>query len=75
MQKRVQVKPNSKQQKIIEELDGSLIVHLKSPPVNGKANQELIKILAKKFNIPKSYVSIKSGISSRHKLIEIDVDT
>lgn len=68
MQKRVQVKPNSKQQKIIEELDGSLIVHLKSPPVDGKANQELIKILAKKFNVPKSYVSIKSGISSRHKL-------
>lgn len=74
MQKRVKVKPNSKQQKIIEELDGSLTVHLKSPPVDGKANQELIKILAKKFNVPKSYVSIKSGVSSRHKLIEIDVD-
>ena len=74
MQKRVKVKPNSKQQKIIEELDGSLTVHLKSPPVNGKANQELIKILAKKFNIPKSDVIIKSGLSSRHKLIEIDVD-
>ena len=74
MQKRVKVKPNSKQQKIIEELDGSLTVHLKSPPVNGKANQELIKILAKKFNVPKSYISIKSGVSSRHKLIEIDVD-
>ncbi|KST62984.1 DUF167 domain-containing protein [Mastigocoleus testarum] len=75
MQKRVKAKLNSKQQKIIEELDGSLTVHLKSPPVDGKANQELIKILAKKFNIPKSNVTIKSGASSRHKLIEIHVDT
>ena len=47
MQKRVKVKPNSKQQKIEESADGSLTVHLKSPPVDGKANEELIKLLAK----------------------------
>ncbi len=74
MQKRVKVKPNSKQQKIVEELDGSLKIHLKSPPVDGKANQELIKLLAKKFDVPKSYINIKSGALSRQKLIEIDID-
>ncbi|MEA5576329.1 DUF167 domain-containing protein [Anabaena sp. UHCC 0451] len=72
MQKKVKVKPNSKQQKIIEEADGSLTVHLKSPPVDGKANEELIKILAKKFNVSKSDIRIKSGLSSRQKLMEID---
>ena len=72
MQKRVKVKPNSKQQSIKEETDGSLTIHLKSPPVDGKANEELIKILAKKFNLPKSKIRIKSGLSSRQKLIEID---
>ena len=40
MKKSVKVKPNSKQQSIIEEEDGSLTVHLKSPPVDGKANKE-----------------------------------
>lgn len=50
----------------------SLTVHLKSPPVDGKANEELIKILAKKFNVTKSDIRIKSGLSSRQKLIEID---
>ena len=72
MQKRVKVKPNSKQQSIKEETDGSFTIHLKSPPVDGKANEELIKILAKKFDVPKSKISIKSGLSSRQKLIEID---
>ena len=72
MQKKVKVKPNSKQQKILEQPDGSLIVHLKSPPVDGKANEELIKLLADKFDVPKSCITIKSGLTSRQKLIEID---
>ncbi|KHG42097.1 MULTISPECIES: DUF167 domain-containing protein [Aphanizomenon] len=72
MQKRVKVKPNSKQQKIEESADGSLTVHLKSPPVDGKANEELIKLLAKNFDVSKSSIIIKSGTTSRQKLIEID---
>ncbi|MEH2115261.1 DUF167 domain-containing protein [Nostoc sp.] len=75
MQKRIKVKPNSKQQKIEEQPDGSLTVYLKSPPVDGKANEELIKLLADKFYIPKSHIRIKSGLFSRQKLIEIDIDT
>ena len=72
MQKRVKVKPNSKQQKIEELPDGSLIVHLKSPPVDGKANEELIKLLAKNFDVSKSSIRIKSGTTSLQKVIEID---
>lgn len=68
---KVQVKPNTKQQKIQEQADGSLTIYLKSPPVEGKANQELIKLLAKYYGIPKSQIVIKSGISSRTKLIEL----
>ncbi len=72
MQKIVKVKPNSQQQKIEELADGSLSVHLKSPPIDGKANEELIKLLAKKFDVPKSAITIKSGVTSRNKLIIID---
>ncbi len=73
MRKRVKVKPNSKQQKIIDEVDGSLTIYLKSPPVDGKANTELIQLLSEKFNVPKSFICIKSGLSSRQKVIEIDI--
>ncbi len=72
MKKQVKVKPNSKNQSIEEAEDGSLTVHLKSPPVDGKANEELIQILSKKFNVSKSRIIIKSGLSSRTKLVEID---
>ena len=74
MQINIKVKPNSKEQKIIEEENGSLTIRLKSPPVDGKANEELIKVLSKKYHVPKSYIRIKSGISSRQKLVEIDMD-
>lgn len=72
MKKQVKVKPNSKRQSIEEAADGSLIVYLKSPPVDGKANAELIELLAKKFNVSKSKISIKLGGASRNKLVEIN---
>ncbi len=70
---KVKVKPNSQQQSIEAKANGSLKVCLKSPPVDGKANQELIKLLAKKFNVKKSEITIKSGLSSKNKLIEISL--
>jgi uncharacterized protein len=72
MKLQVKVKPNAKQQRILEADDGSLTIYLKSPPVDGKANAELIQLLAQKFNVAKSQVSIKSGLSAKIKLIEID---
>lgn len=75
MNKQVKVKPNSKNQNIDETADGSLIINLKSPPVDGKANEELIQILAKKFEVSKSRISIKFGLSSRNKVVQIDIDS
>ena len=69
---RVKVKPNSKQQSIQMAEDGSLVITLKSPPMEGKANEELIKLLAKELNVTKSKIQIRSGLSSRQKLIEIE---
>ena len=72
MKIQVKVKPNSKEQKVQKSTDGTLIVRLKSPPVDGKANKELIELLAKKFKVSKSKIKIKSGLSAKNKLIEID---
>lgn len=68
----IKVKPNSRQQTLQTAEDGSLVICLKSPPVDGKANDELIKLLAKEFKVPKSSVRIKSGQSSKRKSVEID---
>ena len=71
MLKRAKVKPNSSQQRPIDEADGSLTVYLRAAPVDGKANQELIQVVAKFFCVSKSAVSVKSGLSARIKLLEI----
>lgn len=67
----VKVKPNSKQSKITQNDEGIWMINLKSPPVDGKANQELITLLAKQFKVKKSQVIIKLGLSSKNKVIEI----
>lgn len=65
MKIQVTVKPRSKQQKILELEDGSLMVQLKSSTVKGETNQELIKALAKRYRVTQSQVTVKHGLSSR----------
>jgi len=68
---KIKVVPNSKEQKIekISELDYK--IHLKAQPVKGKANQELIELLADYFNMSKSEICIIKGKTSNKKIVEI----
>ena len=49
----------------------ALKIRIQAPPVEGKANTELIKFLAKQFGIAKSDVEIISGELNRHKRVRI----
>lgn len=49
-----------------------LRVKLNAPPLDGKANRELLVFLAKVFGLSKSAVTIRSGEKSRLKLVQID---
>lgn len=49
-----------------------LKVKLKSAPVEGKANSELIEILSKEFGISKKDVKIISGVRSKHKIVKLN---
>ncbi|MEZ5405963.1 MAG: DUF167 domain-containing protein [Verrucomicrobiia bacterium] len=68
----VKVKPNARVSSFEEVCPGQWLAKLKSPPVDGKANQELIALVAQYFSYPKSAVSIKSGASGRIKRITIN---
>ena len=69
----VKVKPNARTSSLELLSDGRLWqAKLKSPPVDGKANVELVALVAKRFGCPKSAVSIKSGASGRIKLVQIE---
>ena len=69
----INVKPNSRASRLEQKEDGTWVAQIKSPPVDGKANEELLALVAKHFGCRKSDVSIKTGGSSRTKLVRIEI--
>lgn len=61
MQIKVKVTPRSSKSEVMGEKDGILIVKLKSAPVDGEANTELIRVLAEFFGVGEVTVEIKKG--------------
>ena len=70
---KIKVTPRSKNRQITEILeDGTIKIRIKSSPIDGKANHELIEFLSNAFNISRKYISIKSGKSTRRKILMIE---
>ncbi|HEX5645965.1 MAG TPA: DUF167 domain-containing protein [Nitrospira sp.] len=70
---RVKVRPNARESLLEEQEDGSYTARLTAPPVDGKANAELVALVAKYFGVAKSAVTIKVGAGSRVKLVSVAV--
>ena len=68
---RVRVKPNARASSLDQGADGIWVARLKSAPIDGKANRELIALVAEHFQVRKSDVAIKAGASSRMKLLAL----
>jgi len=68
----VQVKPGSKKGPLVQtSLTGELLVFVREPAIDGKANKAVAELLAKYFEVPKSHVQIISGHKSKLKHFEI----
>jgi len=67
----VRVIPNSSRCEICGVIDENLKIKLDVPPVDGKANEKLVKFLSKTLNIAKTNISIISGETSKNKKIFI----
>ena len=67
---RIKVKPNARVSSL-EEGDGIWLAQLKSPPVDGKANAELVALVAERFGCRRNQVTIKAGAGGRMKLVQI----
>lgn len=68
----VRVVPRASKSEIVGEHDGALKVRIASPPVDGAANEELIRLLAKTFGVAKSTVEILSGLTSKLKQVRVE---
>ena len=67
----LKVKPNARTQSLAQGDDGIWLAQLKSPPVDGKANAELIALIAREFGCTKSEVEIATGAGARIKRVRI----
>lgn len=68
---KVQVVPRSSRSEVVGDYNGALRIRLAAPPVDGAANEELIRVLAKTFNVARSEVTILSGHTGKVKQISI----
>lgn len=68
----VKVKLRSRTSELALAADGTWIAKLKAPPVDGRANEELLGLVAQKFRCRKAAVTIKAGASGRTKLIRVE---
>ncbi|PIR94468.1 hypothetical protein COT97_01280 [Candidatus Falkowbacteria bacterium CG10_big_fil_rev_8_21_14_0_10_39_11] len=67
----IKVTTNAKKVEVIKLDRANYQVKLVSTPIEGKANAELIKILAKYFNTAKSNINIVQGIRAKIKIVEV----
>ena len=67
----LRVIPRAKQNKISVDDNGTYRIHITAAPVDGAANDAVIKALAKHFGVAKSQIKIVRGTAARDKVVEI----
>lgn len=68
----VQVMPNAGKSEVLEEIEGALKIRLKAVPIEGRANEALVRFIADLLDIPKGRVSVTHGLTSRMKIVEVE---
>lgn len=67
----VQVAPNAKRTEVLGIVDDALKIRLQAQPIEGKANDALVKFLAGALQVSRSSVTITHGLTSKRKLVEV----
>ena len=68
---KVQVVPRASRSEIVGEHNGALRVRIAAPPVDGAANEELVRLLARALRLPRSAVEITAGHSAKLKTVRV----
>ncbi|MGH2994583.1 MAG: DUF167 domain-containing protein [Solirubrobacterales bacterium] len=69
---RVRLQPRARREEIVGERAGAVMVRVTAPPVDGRANAALVKLIAKRAGVAKGLVSIARGERSRDKLVRVE---
>ncbi|HXP51655.1 MAG TPA: DUF167 domain-containing protein [Bacteroidia bacterium] len=70
----IKVKPGSGKDEISVDAENNLSIKIKAKPIDGEANDYLVKYLSKELNISKGHISIEKGATSRLKRIALNIE-
>jgi uncharacterized protein (TIGR00251 family) len=68
----VRVQPRARRDEIVGERAGAVLVRVTAPPVEGRANAALCRVIATRLGLAPGKVTVVRGASARDKLVEID---
>jgi len=68
----VQIQPNAKKTEVVGMLDDALKIKLAAQPIEGKANEALVKYLAATLGVSRSAVTLTHGQTNKKKLLQVD---
>jgi uncharacterized protein (TIGR00251 family) len=68
----VRVQARARRDEIVGERDGVLVVRIAAPPVDGRANRALCKLIARRAGVAPSKVAVVRGDGSRDKLVRVE---
>ncbi len=69
---KVRLQPRASRDEIVGERDGALLVRLTAPPVEGRANEALCRLLARHLGVAPTRVSLLRGAKSRDKVVQVE---
>jgi uncharacterized protein len=72
MKFKITVKPNARKNEVVRADDGTLVVRVAVPPIEGKANERIVELLSDYLKKPKRSISIVSGFKGKTKIIEVE---
>lgn len=70
----IKVKPGSGKDEISVDTENNFSIKIKAKPIDGEANDYLVKYLSKEFNISKGSIQIEKGATSRLKRIALAIE-
>jgi uncharacterized protein len=68
----VRLQPRAKRDEVVGERDGVVVIRVTAPPVDGRANEALCRLIAKRAQVARSRVEIVRGHSAREKVVRVE---
>ena len=69
---RVRLQPRARGDEVVGERDGAVLIRVTAPPVDGKANEALCRLVAKKAGVAPSRVTVVKGHTARDKTLDVE---